>query len=74
MDATWFPEFRAYFVNEILGVAPERAQFWSVSLWNESISAWEPLPLGADLLSVKDGHVMGVEFDPDNPQLPVSVP
>ena len=77
LDADWFPEFRAHFVKEILGVAPEGAQFWGVFLWNESTSAWEPLPFGADLLSVKEGHVMGwalVEFDPDDPQLPVSVP
>ena len=77
LDATWYPEFRAHFVNEILGVAPEGSQFWGVFLWNESMGAWEPLPFGADLLSVKDGHVMGwalIEFDPDNPQLPVSVP
>ena len=77
VDATWFPEFRAHFVTEILGVAPEGSQFWGVFVWSETNSGWEPLPVGADLYSVKNGHIMGwalVEFDPDDPQLPVSVP
>lgn len=77
LEADWFPEFRAHFVKEILGVAPEGAEFWGVFLWNEGNGAWEPLPVGADLFSVKDGHVMAwalVEYDPENPQLPSSAP
>ncbi len=79
--ADWFPEFRAHFVKEVLGVAPEGSEFWGVFVWNENANdkagGWEPLPVGADLFSVKDGHIMGwalVEFDPDQPQLPVSLP
>ncbi len=77
LDAEWFPEFRAHFVKEILGVAPEGSEFWGVFLWNEGNGAWEPLPVGADLFSVKDGHVMAwalVEYDAENPQLPSSAP
>ena len=77
LEADWFPEFRAHFVKEILGVAPEGSEFWGVFLWNEGNGAWEPLPVGADLFSVKDGHVMAwalVEYDADNPQLPVNTP
>ena len=77
LEADWFPEFRAHFVKEILGVAPEGSEFWGVFLWNEGNAAWEPLPVGADLFSVKDGHVMAwalVEYDPENPQLPSSAP
>ncbi len=77
LEAEWFPEFRSHFVSGILGVAPEGAQFWGVFVWNETNAGWEPLPVGADLYSVKDGHVMGwalIEFDPDMPQLPVSTP
>lgn len=79
--AEWFPEFRAHFVKEILGVAPEGSEFWGVFIWNENANdkagGWEPLPIGADLFSVKDGHIMGwalVDYDPDQPQLPVSLP
>ena len=77
LEADWFPEFRSHFVKAIGGTAPEGAEFWGVFLWNEHSAGWEPLPVGADLLSVKDGHVIGwalVEFDPDQPQLPVSLP
>ncbi len=77
LEADWFPEFRAHFVKEILGVAPEGSEFWGVFLWNEGNGAWEPLPVGADLFSVKDGHVMAwalVEYDAENPQLPSSAP
>ncbi len=77
LEAEWFPEFRSHFVSGILGVAPEGAQFWGVFVWNETNAGWEPLPVGADLYSVKDGHVMGwalIEFDADMPQLPVSTP
>ena len=73
----WFPQFRAHFVTEILGIAPEGDAFWSVFVWNDGTPGWEPLPVGADLFSVKDGHIMGwalVEFDPDSSQLPVSLP
>jgi hypothetical protein len=77
IDAAWFAEFRAHLVKEILGVAPEGNAFWGIFVWNENTPGWEPLPVGADLFSVKEGHVMGwalVEFDPDSPQLPVSLP
>lgn len=77
LEADWFPEFRAHFVKEILGVAPEGSEFWGVFAWNEGNAAWEPLPVGADLFSVKDGHVMAwalVEHDADNPQTPVNTP
>ena len=77
VEAEWYPEFRSHFVSGILGVAPEGAQFWGVFVWNETNDGWEPLPVGADLYSVKEGHVMGwalVEYDPDAPQLPSSAP
>ena len=77
IESEWFPEFRAHFVQSILGIAPEGNAFWGVFVWNEGTEGWEPLPVGADLFSVKQDHVMGwalVEFDPDNPQLPVSTP
>lgn len=77
LEADWFPEFRAHFVEAIGGIAPEGAEFWGVFLWNESSAGWEPLPVGADLFSVKDGHIMAwalVEFDPGQPQLPVNSP
>jgi hypothetical protein len=75
--ADWYPEFRAHFVSEIDGVAAEGSAFWGFFLWSESTSAWEPATIGADLLSVKQNHIMAwalVEYDPDTPQIPTSQP
>ena len=75
--AEWYPEFRSHFVSAVLGTAPAGDAFWGVFVWSEANDSWEPLPVGADLYSLKNGHVMGwavVEFDPDAPQLPVSTP
>ena len=77
VESDWFPEFRAHFVKSILDIAPEGNAFWGGFVWNEGTESWEPLPVGADLFSVKQDHVMGwalIEFDPDNPQVPVSTP
>ena len=43
LEADWFPEFRAHFVKEILGVAPEGSEFWGVFVWNEGIVKGENL-------------------------------
>ena len=71
--SVWYPEYRSHFVNQIKGIVPSEKQFWSVFLWNESKIKWEPLTVGADLFSVKNGQTMAwalVEYDPNNPQLP----
>lgn len=77
VEADWYPQYFSHFVNTIQGVAPAGSAFWSVFLWNQSTKAWEPLPVGADLFSVKDGIVMGwaiVQSNADHPQLPTSTP
>ena len=77
MISEWYPEYRSHFVKEIKGVAPIGNEYWSVFLWNENSLKWEPLTVGADLFSVKDGDTMAwalVEFDPDSPQLPSQKP
>lgn len=77
VEADYFPEFRSHFVKTVLGIAPEGQQSWAAFLWNEHSGSWEPLPYGADWLSVKEGHIMGwalVEYSPDTPQLPTSQP
>ena len=58
MKATYYASFFAHFVEEIMGVASEGSTYWAIFLWNESQSLWEPLPVGADLFSLKDGHVL----------------
>ena len=58
MKATYYASFYAHFVEEIMGVANEGSTYWAIFLWNASQSQWELLPVGADLFSLKDGHVL----------------
>lgn len=77
LQSEWFPAFRSHFVSQIFGHKPADSAYWGVFLWNDNSRKWEPLAIGADLLSVKNDHVMGwavVEYDPGNPQLPDSIP
>ena len=75
--AEWYSEYPAHFVSSVLGVGPVGSEFWAVFIWNEDSLAWEPLPVGADLFSVKEGHIMGwalVEYNTESPELPTSIP
>ncbi|MCE2470003.1 MAG: hypothetical protein J4F32_05765 [Dehalococcoidia bacterium] len=58
VESDWYPEYRSHFVNAILGTPSESPYFWLTFIWNETSAAWEPLPIGADLFSVKEGHVL----------------
>lgn len=77
LDSTFSEEFSAHFVTGILGEQPTGDAFWGLFVWNADTDGWEPSTVGADLLAVEDGHIIGwaiIEFDPDNPQLPTSQP
>ena len=58
VESDWYPEYRSHFVNAILSAPSESPYFWLTFVWNETSAAWEPLPVGADLFSVKDGHIL----------------
>ena len=77
LEAQWFPAFRSHFVESVFGIGGEGFRFWLVFVWDENQSAWSPLPVGADLFSVKDGHVMGwalLEAGEGMASLPASAP
>lgn len=77
LESEWYAEYRSHFVGSVLGAEPVGSEFWGVFVWNEGTGAWEPLTMGADLFSVKEGHIMGwalVEYDADSPQVPTSIP
>ena len=77
LEADWFPAFRAHFVTSILGTGSESPQFWLTFVWDESSSAWQPMPVGADLFSVKEGHVLGwalVDTSAGDNQVPLGQP
>ena len=58
IEADWYPLYRSHFVNSLLGVTNQAPHFWLIYRWSEANEAWEPLPVGADLFSVKEGHVL----------------
>lgn len=77
LEADWFPALRAHFVTSILGTGSESPQFWLTFVWDESSSAWQPMPVGADLFSVKEGHVLGwalVDTSAGDNQVPLGQP
>ncbi|MBI2165208.1 MAG: hypothetical protein HYU29_02240 [Chloroflexi bacterium] len=58
LKATYYPQFRTHFVDAIFGVSGKSPHFWLIFLWNDVEKRWESLPVGADLFSLKDGHVL----------------
>ena len=62
LESTYYAAFFSHFVEALLGVASEGSNYWLTFLWNESQAQWEPLPVGADLYSLKDGHVLAWSY------------
>ncbi len=58
LKATYSAPYRSHFVDAILGVVNKNPKFWLIYDWSEPQKKWEPLPVGADLYSLKDGHVL----------------
>ncbi len=56
--ANYFSAYRSHFVDAIFGVEGANPKFWLIYVWSEPESKWESLPVGADLYSLKDGHVL----------------
>ena len=77
LEADWFPQYRSHFVTSLLGTPSDGSRFWLTFVWDEPSEAWQPLPIGADLFSVKDGHVLGwalLDTSSGAAQLPSSLP
>ncbi len=77
LESQYFASLRAHFVESIMGVANEGSNFWLFYIWSDFEEAWEPSPVGADLLSVKDGHNLAwvlTDTDLDPAPLPAGVP
>ena len=58
IKANYFPMYRSHFVDAIFGVENENPKFWLIYIWSEPQSKWESLPVGADLFSLKEGHIL----------------
>ncbi|MDA0988712.1 MAG: hypothetical protein O2783_06230 [Chloroflexi bacterium] len=62
LEANYYPAFFSHFVEALMGVANEGSNYWLTFLWNANQEQWEPLPVGADLFSLKDGHVLAWSY------------
>ena len=58
LKSTYYSSFRSHLVEGLLGTDNSDSKYWIIYGWSESQSKWEPLPVGADLYSLKDGHVL----------------
>jgi hypothetical protein len=58
LEATYAVPYRSHFVGSILGIENASPKFWLIYVWSEPEAKWEPLPVGVDLYSVKDGHIL----------------
>jgi len=77
LEATYYAAFFSHFVEAMLGVANEGTNYWLTFLWNANQEQWEPLPVGADLFSLKEGHVLAWSYtdtSADLSQLPSVTP
>ncbi len=62
LEGTWYPVYRTHFIDSLVGVANENPRYWLTYVWSESEAMWEPLPVGADLYSLKDGHILAWSY------------
>lgn len=62
LKAKWFSQYRSHFVEAIFGVENKGKNFWLTWLWDEGEKKWTPLPVGADLFSLKNGHVLAWSY------------
>lgn len=62
VEAIYYPQYRSHFVDSIFGIANEAPKYWLAWVWSKAESKWEPLPVGADHYSLKEGHVLAWYF------------
>ena len=62
LESTYYASFFSHFVESLVGVPNEGNNYWLIFQWNASAEQWEPLPVGADLFSLKDGHVVAWSY------------
>lgn len=62
LTATWYPSMKTHYIESILGLGNSDTNYWMIFLWDESQDAWQPLPVGADWFSLKDGHILAWSY------------
>ena len=62
IDADWYPAYQSHFVKSILGKSNDGDHAWILYLWGDFDQAWNPLPVGADWFSLKEGHILAWSY------------
>ena len=62
LESTYYASYFSHWVESIMDVPNEAPNYWLIFQWNAPASQWEPLPVGADLFSLKDGHVLAWSY------------
>ncbi len=77
LKSQWYPIYRSHFIESIFDVAGKGNNYWLSYVWDESEKKWTSLPVGADLYSLHDGHVLAwayVDTAANPPKVPASTP
>jgi hypothetical protein len=59
LESTYYASMFSHLVQSIMGKANKDPNYWIIFLWDHTQRKWIPLPVGADLFSLKNGHVIG---------------
>ncbi len=62
LESTYYASLFSHWVESVMGVPNEAPNYWLIFQWNAPMEQWEPLPVGADLFSLKDGHVLAWSY------------
>jgi hypothetical protein len=62
LESTYYTSLFSHWVESIMDVPNEAPNYWLIFQWNGSTEQWEPLPVGAGLFSLKDGHVLAWSY------------
>lgn len=73
MESTYYTLMFSHLVDSLFGTKNEAPRYWIIFLWDAARNQWGPLQVGADLFSLKNGHVLAwayTEYSTDPIDLP----
>lgn len=74
IQAKYYAAYRSHLVEALLGIKNQTPDYWRIYVWSESQNKWEPIPVGADLYSLKDGHVLAWYYGGPDDDVPSVMP
>jgi len=62
LTATYYPTLRAHMITSLLGQKSDNTYYWALWRWNNEVSNWELIPVGADLFIIEDREVLAWKY------------